>query len=386
MPWKETNVLEQRARFVVEALQGKATISALCERYGVSRTTGYKWLSRFRDEGALGALVDRSRRPRRSPGKTPEVIEERVVELRRQYGWGSLKLQRLLLAEGIELGRSTIDRVLRERGLHRETARSRPAVKRFQRERPNELVQMDFKGQYRLADGGWCYPLSLLDDHSRYLLALAALPSTEGSGVWPVLEASFERYGVPDAILIDHGTPWWSSTNGHGLTRLSVQLIQQDIRLVYSGIAHPQTQGKVERFHRTMDEWFEHHGVPQSLEGFGEALPKLRREYNTVRPHEALGLDTPALHYTPSARSYAPHPPEWEYPPGADVRRLAHNGCLYVSGRYHFVCHALAGERVRCDCFAARILVSYRQMIVRELDLKTGVSRTILQPYGPTGH
>lgn len=386
MPWKETNVLEERARFVVEVVQRKDSMTALCERYAVSRKTGYKWLARYREHGCLAGLVDESRRPKRSPGKTPRVIEDRVVALREQHGWGSRKLKRLLVGRKIQLGRTAIDRILRERGLVKEPSQSRPAVTRFEREQPNELVQMDFKGQYPLANGGWCYPLSQLDDHSRYALSLAALPSQNTAEVQPAVEASLVRFGVPEAILVDHGTPWWSSTNGHGLTRFSVFLIRQGIHLIYSGIAHPQTQGKVERFHRTLNEWFKHHGMPATLRGFGEAFEELRCEYNQVRPHEALGLDTPAQHYRPSARTYDPNPREWEYPPGATVHRLSDNGCLYLSGRYCFVCHALAGEHVRCEIFDDHMLVSYRHMAIREIDLATGASRTILEPYGPTGH
>jgi len=386
MPWKETDVLRERVRFVVEAMQGETSMTALCAAYGVSRKTGYKWLRRYAHSEGLGELEDRSRRPQRSPGQTPKAVEVRVVALRTQYGWGSRKLQRLLGEEGTPISRGAIDRILRQRGLIVDTGRARPAVRRFARAASNELVQMDFKGQYRLAGGGWCYPLSLLDDHSRYLLALAALPDQGTGRVQSAVEACFERYGVPEAMLVDHGTPWWSSTNGHGLTRLSVFLIRQGIDLIYSGIAHPQTQGKVERFHRTLDEWLAHHGRPRTLDGFAVALEALRQEYNDVRPHEALGLETPAAHYVPSRRTYQPNPPPWDYPAGSDVRRLADNGCLYLEGRYHFVCHALANRRVCCETFGERILVIYRHMLIRELDVKTGTSRTVLKPYGPTGH
>lgn len=386
MPWKETDVLKERVRFVVEALQGETSMTALCAAYGVSRKTGYKWLRRYEGADTLGGLVDRSRRPRYSPGQTPEAVEARVVALREQYGWGSRKLQRLLEDEGIRLSRSTIDRILRQHGLIVEATRARPAVRRFVRAACNELVQMDFKGQYRLAGDGWCYPLSLLDDHSRYVLALAALPDQGTERVQPVVAACFERYGVPEAMLVDHGTPWWSSTNGHGLTRLSVFLIRQGIDLVYSGIAHPQTQGKVERFHRTLADWLEHHGRPRTLEGFAAALEALRCEYNEVRPHEALGLKTPATRYVPSRRAYQANPPPWNYPAGSDVRRLSENGCLYLEGRYHFVCHALANRLVCCETFGDRILVIYRHMLIRELHVTSGSSRTVLKPYGPTGH
>ena len=386
MPWKETDVRSERIRFVVEAARGEATMRALCARYGISRKTGYKWLRRWEEVDSLGELDEHSRRPHRSPRQTVAELEDRVVALRHQYGWGSRKLRSLLQREGIEMGRATIDRILTRRGMRAESTRSRPAVQRFERLVPNELLQMDFKGPYGLRHGSTCLPLSLLDDHSRYALALAPLASTHGIGVQRVLEESFERYGVPEAILVDHGTPWWSSTNGHGLTRLGVFLIRQGVRLVFSGIGHPQTQGKVERFHQTLGHWLEHHGIPDTHRGFQQALESFRREYNEVRPHEALGLETPSQRYRPSVRRYQPDPDAWQYPVGAEVRRLVHNGCLFEAGRYHFVCHALAGRRVRLERFEDRILISYRHMLIRELDPTTGKSRSILKPYGPTGH
>ncbi len=386
MAWKETSVLEQRARFVVEVLQGGQTMAGLCRRFGISRKTGYKWVRRYRETETLDALADRSRRPRRSPRLTsPEVVAQ-VVRLREQTGWGSRALQRILARDhALRVGRSTIDRILRREGLL-GGPRQRPASRRFERSKPNELVQMDFKGEYRLRDGTICYPLSLLDDHSRFALALAPQPSQHGAGVRSVLTSTFARYGLPEAMLIDHGNPWWSSTNGHGLTQTAVFLLRQGVQLIYSGIGHPQTQGKVERLHGTVARWFRHHGTPPSFSAFAEQLAAFRRLYNQVRPHESLDLETPASRYRPSPRPYVPSPPAWVYPPGAEVRTLADNGCLYLSGRYVFVCHALAGRRVHCDRFEDKILISYRDMLIREIDTVTGTSRTILEPYGPTGH
>ena len=386
MPWKETDVMSERIRFVVEALAGDQTVSGLCARYGISRKTGHKWLRRYREVEALGALKEHSRRPRHSPGRTAQAVEDRVVELRHQYGWGSRKLCWLLEDEGIRIGRRTIDRILKRRGLISVEARARPAVERFERAAPNELVQMDFKSPYELAGGATCLPLSLLDDHSRYALALAPLPSNHTERVQRVLEETMERYGVPESMLVDHGTPWWSSTNGHGLTRLGVFLIRQGVSLVYSAIAHPQTQGKVERFHQTLGAWISHHGAPKTLVGFQRALGDFRQEYNEVRPHEALGLATPSQRYCPSGKLYQPVPPPWDYPPGAEVSCLTDNGCLWEAGRYSFVCHALAGRRVRIQRFERRLLISYRHMLIREIDTVTGKSRTVLEPYGPTGH
>lgn len=188
MPWKETDVRSERICFVVEALGGRETKRSLCARYGISRKTGYKWLQRFEEVGSLGALREHSRRPHRSPRQTDLEIENRVVALRQQYGWGSRKLHCLLKREGIELGRATIGRILQRRGLIDSAKRSRPAVQRFERARPNELVQMDFKGPYELDNGSACLPLSLLDDHSRFALALdppwPPLMGPRSSGSW----------------------------------------------------------------------------------------------------------------------------------------------------------------------------------------------------------
>ena len=380
MPWKESNVLDERVRFVVEALQGDETIASLCRRYGVSRKTGYKWLRRFREAGSLQGLADRSRRPRHSPRRTAPEVVERVVDWRLRTGWGSRALSKVLQRdEGIRLGRSTIDRILKREGLQ-SVACPRPAPRRFEREQPNELVQMDFKGEYKLGDGTICYPLSLLDDHSRFSLALSPQRSQHGDGVVEVLQDAFASYGVPEAMLIDHGTPWWSSHNGHGLTRTAIFLIRQGVRLVYSGFRHPQTQGKVERFHGTLARWVRHHGAPSSYPGLAQVLTEFRQVYNEIRPHESLALETPASCYRPSRRPYRPEPPAWVYPPGAEIKTLSGNGCLYVGQSYRFVCHALAGRRVRCERFAGRILVSYRDLLIREIDTNRGTSHPILEP------
>ena len=252
MPWKESDVRSERISFVVRARQPGCTMAALCREFGISRQTGYKWLRRFERIGSLAELDELSRRPHRSPNRTPLEVEQRVLELRLQYGWGGRKLSRLLAAEGLHLACSTVDRILKRHGLVRTGDRHRPALHRFERSRPMELVQMDFKGPYRLRGGGMCHPLSVLDDHSRYALQLEALPSQHGHEVQSRLIACFEHFGVPEAMLMDHGSPWWGTTNGHGLTRLSVFLIRQGIALIYGGVGHPQTQGKVERFHRTL--------------------------------------------------------------------------------------------------------------------------------------
>lgn len=381
MPWKETDVMDERIRFVVRASRGLEKMAALCREFGISRKTGYKWLERFEEAGSLRGLREGSRRPLRSPNKTPEKVERRVEALRREYGWGSLKLQWLLECEGIHLARSTIDQILHRRGLMQATEKNgRPAMRRFERAEPNELVQMDFKGEYRLRRGGWCYPLSLLDDCSRFNLGLFALATKETAGVRQSLVEVFERYGVPESVLMDHGTPWWSPTSQHGLTQLSVWLIRQGIRLCYSSVGHPQTQGKVERFHRSLKDSLKHQGVPESLEGFSQALERLRTVYNEVRPHEALGMQPPATRYRPSPRPYVARPAPWEYAEGSTVLRVNPAGAIRYRGRHHFVCEALVERRVAVEEFAGKLLVTYRHMHVREIDLETGRTRPLVEP------
>ena len=381
MPWKETDVMEQRRCFVVEALGGSESISGLCRRYGVSRKTGYKWLQRYRALGDLSLLAEQSRCPRASPRRTPDWLEERVLEIRAWEGWGGRKIAYQLRQEGISLARSTVDRILKRRGAVRpRRAESQPALQRFERAEPNQLSQMDFKGPYRLADGRRCHPLSILDDHSRFAQGLYALPSEHGQPVRECLIESWQRYGVPQALLCDHGQPWWGTSNGHGLTRLSVFVIRQGVDLIYGRVCHPQTQGKVERFHRSLHQALSQRRLPTTLAGFQAALDEFRRRYNEQRSHEALDDRPPATAYRPSQKPYDPDPPIWSYPEGADVRTVRGNGCLSLDGRDWFVCHALEGRRVHCQRFEDKILVTYRQMHVRVIDPGAGRTTPVVRP------
>jgi len=379
MPWRARGVMEERIEFVVKAALAGSNLSRLCREYGVSRTTGYLWHRRYEEAGSVRGLAERSRRPRHSPARTEAVVEQRVEELRRRYGWGGKKLAVLLAAEGTELSEATVNRILRRRGLVEPPAGYGRATTRFERARPNELWQMDFKGQWEIREG-WCYPLTMLDDHSRYLVGLRALLGPEGSAVEACLVRSFEAYGVPEAMLMDHGVPWWSTTNGHGLTRVSVGLIRQGIRLYYSGVRHPQTQGKVERLHGTLKRRLGRRGYPANLAACARVLEDFRQEYNQVRPHEALGMQVPAQHDEPSRRAYQPTPRPWEYAPGAAVRRLNTQGCLDYQRRRYFVCEALAGERVSLENLGDKVLVRYQHMYIREIDTLSGRTTAVVLP------
>ncbi len=365
MAWGTVDVDEQRMRFVVCASRREKTMQALCREFEISRPTGYVRLRRYQ-EGGLVAMAERSRRPRHSPARTPVGIEQRVVELREQRpDWGARKLRHLLAGEGVDLPVITVQRILHRHDLVRPQDRHRAATKRFERGAPNQLWQMDFKSPV-----GWdapVGPLSLLDDHSRYAVTLTGTWSTRADAVRECLEAVFTQSGVPEAMLMDHGTPWWNMRAATGWTWLTVWLMKQGIRMHFSGYRHPQTQGKVERFHGTLEAAMRRRGVP-----VGEQrqvwLDAFRQEYNHVRPHEALGMRTPASVWSKSTKRYQPNPPAWEYDAGAEVRKLQAEGQLCLEGRRWDISRALAGEWVELIRVEGRILVYYCRSLVRELD------------------
>ena len=378
MPWKTESVMEQRLSFVIEARKQEASLSELSRRYGVSRQTGYKWLKRYQAAGTIEGLKERSRRPHHSPRRTSGKAEQRVLAIRDDKGWGADKIQYVVAKEGVALPAITIHRILKRNGRIKPESGRRLAPGRFARERCNELAQMDFKGDYRLDGGGKCYPLTLIDDCSRYLLGLWPLPGTDAKGVQQVLRSHFQRLGVPEEMLMDHGSTWYANMSQHGLTWLSIWLIKQGITLKYSGVHHPQTQGKVERFHRTLKERTKHRGEPATMSEWEAWAKEVRQEYNEQRPHEALGMKTPAEVYcTENLRPYHEHPPEWEYS-GGEVRRLDNEGGFSKYGCWYFVCEALAKERVRVDEFDAKLTITFRHLTIREIDLHTRSSTAVL--------
>ena len=383
MPWQTLSIMEERIKFVILASRHGVNMSLLCRDFGISRPTGYLWLNRYRDSGSLSSVVELSRRPYHVPSHTLPEHERQVIVLRNRYGWGAKKLRVLLLQNGLDMKVTTINRILKRNDLIHRKDSHRPAVKRFERCNPNELWQMDFKGDYA-SDNGRCYPLSILDDHSRYAIGLYALARKDTNTVKDCLIKTFETRGVPDSMLMDHGIPWWSPSNNHGLTRLSVSLIDQGIKLCFSGFRHPQTQGKVERFHRTLSESIRHKGCPKSLSGWKQTLNNFLYEYNHIRPHEALEMATPSQYYQPSQKTYNPNPREWEYPEGSVVEKLNTRGWLGNSRQRYFVSEALAEKKVRVEQIDNKLIVSYRQTYIREINIETGRTVSLLLPVSRT--
>ena len=365
MAWKTMDVHEQRVRFVVAASRREKPLGALCAEFGVSRPTGYRWLERYRARGVEG-LAEHSRRPRRSSAQTAFEREQQVVQMRQRYpDWGARKLQVLLDRDGLALTRSTIHRILLRYDLVRDQDRRSPATQRFERSAANELWQMDFKGPSRWPQP--VGPLSVLDDHSRYLVALAANGSTLASPVQQQFLEAFERCGLPQAMLMDHGTPWWSPRAASGRTHLALWLMRQGIQLYWSGIRHPQTQGKVERFHGALQRALDRRGpLPPQLQPW---LDDYRWEHNHVRPHEALAMQVPASRWHPSPRRYNPNPPRWVYPEGAWVLKIDCQGKLDLKGRKWHVSRALAGDYVQLLPIQQRLMVFFCSTLMREIDL-----------------
>jgi transposase InsO family protein len=379
MPWRTESVMDQRIEFVIRAQAGAESISQLCREYGVSRPTGYLWLERYREVGSISGLAEHSRRPLHMPHRTDDAIVAAVLELRDEKGWGALKLTAVLSRRGLKVAPATVHRILQRAGRVVKPV-AQKTTQRFERAECNELAQMDFKGDYTLSVKQKCYPLSLLDDCSRYAHGLWPLESTGGAGVKQSLEGHFREQGVPLSILMDHGTPWFSTTNQHGLTFIAVWLIKQGVVLRYSGIGHPQTQGKVERFHQTLKRRTKHRGEPATLREWQQWATEFLQEYNHERPHEALGLKTPAeVYQAVNLRPYQERPREWEYN-GGIVKRLNIRGMLYYQQRPYFVSEALAGERVRVDELDGKLLVTFRHLTVREIDVRTGRSTAVLLP------
>ena len=349
MPWKERTTMSLRREFVQCALQDGINMSALCREFGISRKTGYKWLRRYQ-EGGWEALQDRSRRPHTSPNRTPAEIEAQVLAVRQEHpAWGGRKIHAYLRRQGLlhPPSPSTITQILHRHGcIDPEEARKHRPFQRFQRGRPNELWQMDFKSPIALADGTTCYPLTVLDDHSRFLIALYACADQSHDTVQAQLIITFRKYGLPESILIDNGTPWGSYQETRSYTFLEVWMMHLGMQVIHSRPYHPQTLGKDERLHRTLEAELLQGLTLANLQECQTYFDRWRHMYNTERPHEALGMDVPAAHYQPSPRPFPEVLPPILYPPHAIVRKVDVTGRISFHGRTFRVGKAFRGQPV----------------------------------------
>jgi transposase InsO family protein len=374
MPWLETTIVDERAEFCQLAQQEGANVSALCRRFGIGRTTAYKWLGRLT---AGDGLADQSRRPHTSPGQTAPAVEAQLLALRRAHPtWGGRKLRWRLRDLGVTdvPAASTITALLRRHGLlDLAESTKHTAWTRFEADAANDLWQLDFKGHVPLATGrGRCHPLVLLDDHSRLVLGLEACADERTTTVQPLLIALFRRYGLPWTLLCDHGAPWASIQAESRLTELAAWIIRLGITLIHGRPRHPQTQGKLERVNRTLAA--EVLAIPRypDLASCQTAFDVWRTTYNLERPHEALDGDTPISHYRLSSRLYPETLPELTYEPGDLVRRVQSKGVIHLGNRKHLVSDALIGQDVaaRPTDVDGRFELFYAHQRLRTLDLR----------------
>lgn len=385
MPWSETTPMRERMLFVGAVQEGVFSVSELCESYGISRKTGYKWIDRFELEGLEG-LKDRPRIAREIPHRTAPAVAERIVEFRREHPqWGPKKLlARLeqLDPETVWPAPSTAGQLLKRAGLvdrQRHARRKHPSClgPLPKPEQPNDLWSADFKGQFKTGDAIYCHPLTVADGASRYLLEVRALDSTDAAPVHGSFERLFCEHGMPRAIRTDNGTPFAGTGLGR-LSRLSVWWTRLGIHHQRIVPSHPEQNGAHERMHKTLKA---HTARPPQANRKAQqrCFDQFRQEYNDQRPHEALGQKTPASLYQNSPRPYPSRLPQVQYPGHFQVRRVGSNGCILFQGTRLFLSSCLSGELVGLEETADAIFsLSFGPLLLARLDQRTGKLHELL--------
>jgi transposase InsO family protein len=351
MPWKETCVLKERLKFVVACLESEVPIVELCRAFGVSRKTAYKYITRFREEGANG-LNDHSRAPHVHPNATNASAVDKLIKARKKHpNWGARKLMAYLARREAKTqwpASSTAYDIIKRAGLVQPRVRRRHATPTSaplsHADKPNAVWCTDFKGWFRTGDGERCDPLTLTDGFSRYLLSCKAVAATDGEHARPIFERVFRTFGLPDAIRSDNGPPF-ATTGVGGLSRLNVWWVRLGIRIEHITPGSPQENGRHERMHLTLK--LDTTLPPQrSLFAQQKSFDRFRREYNEERPHEALANRTPADLYHSSTRQYPSELPEIIYPQHFEVRSVHHSGTVRWQSSEVYLGEALAGERI----------------------------------------
>jgi len=353
MPWQESCTMDERVRFIADHTSGFWTMTELCERYEISRKTGYKWLDRYRQEGPAG-LVERSHAAHVHGRATPQCMVEAIVGLRRERpSWGPRKIIGKLVERqpGIAWPTpSTAGAILKRAGLvcgRRVRRRAPPRLGELTvPQHANHVWGIDHKGWIRLRDGTRVEPLTVTDGFSRYLISVGATGSTEYTEAKPLIERAFRDHGLPEVIRSDNGSPF-ASTGITGLTRLSVWWIKLGVRHERIDPGHPQQNGRHERFHLTLLEAMRPPAADRAAQA--RRFASFARDFNEERPHEALGQRTPASVYRRSPRSMPARLPEPDYPSGSVLRQVRSNGEIKWDGDFVHICSALAGETVAVE-------------------------------------
>ncbi len=341
MSWETKTVMEQRKEFIIAASAEGANISRLCREFGISRKTGHKWINR----AEMGLpLCDQSRRPHRQPSKTADEVEQKIIQMRLAHpAWGGKTIRAALEAAGVEglPSDKTCCNIIKRNGLidPAESAKH-TAFQRFEKEHCNEMWQTDFKGDFLLGNGVRCYPLTILDDHSRFSIRIE--PKTTATGVKESFIQAFREYGLPNSVLSDNGAQFAGAHRG--ISQFERFLMDLDILPIHGRPIHPQTQGKIERFHRTLKKEALR-VTPANMEEARIRLKNWRWVYNEVRPHHSLDLKTPASIYEPSTRSYY-EPKPYIYDEGARLIKVNNWGYIRFGPMQLFLSEAMADAHV----------------------------------------
>lgn len=370
MPWKDKTVEELRKEFA-EAAASCENFSALCREFQITRKTGYMWKERYE---ANEMLSDRSRAPKTVANKTSPKIESIIVEVRLSHpGWGAKKIKCFLENKGYELPCSkTVNNILhRHNCISKEESLKHKAYVRYEKESCNEMWQTDFKGEFKMRDGNYCYPLDILDDHSRYVLKIKPVLKSS-TVVLPTFREAFYEYGMPNSVLSDNGAQFAGFKKGY--TQFEKWLMNHDVLPIHGRCRHPQTQGKIERFHRAMDQELLKHYTPHNINDASQVLEAWRNCYNNERPHEALKMKCPSDIYVPSNRTYYDEVKKYEY--GGEYHVIKVNSWGYVRfDKFQvYLSETMAGEYLefRPGITGESFIACYRNYSIAEFDVDTG--------------
>lgn len=344
MPWKEETIMSQKVHFIQSVLENKKPFSQLCKDYQISRKTGYLILNSYNQHGLAG-LKPKSKSPHHKPTKTSDQIEEEIIKARIKYSWGPKKIETYLKNKNTTNvpSISTIAAILKRRGyINPEESLKRQKLIRFEREFSNDLWQMDFKGKFQLENKKTCYPLTILDDYSRFSIDIRSCSNERHGTVFHYLNRVFMEYGLPKQFNVDNGNPW-----GHSQllkhTALTVWLMRLGIKVTHSRPYHPQTNGKIERFHRTLKKDVISRNKIVDFSHAQKLFDEWRKVYNEERPHEAIGMLVPAKRYQQSTIKMPEKLPRVEYDDGSAIFKVRGNGYVTYKGRECGVGEAFKG-------------------------------------------
>ena len=370
MPWKDKTVEELRKEFT-EAAENCSNFSSLCREFGITRATGYKWVKRYENNETLS---DRSRRPNITANKTAEKIETQIIETRTIHpGWGAKKIKVSLENKGVEMPCvKTVNNILNRYGcISKEESLKHKAFTRFEKERCNEMWQTDFKGEFKMQNGNYCFPLDIFDDHSRFVIRIKPSESTSNL-VLPTFREAFYEYGMPDSVLSDNGAQFAGFRQGY--TQFEKWLMNHDVLPIHGRIKHPQTQGKIERFHKAMNQELLKHYIPKDISDAERVFSDWRNCYNNERPHEALGMKCPSDIYIPSERMYYDQVDKYEYSGKYHVIKVNNWGYVRFDRWQIYLSETMIDERIefRPNPNGDTFIACYRNFAIGEFDVHTG--------------